>query len=105
MAANEIHKGDIGTVITLIVKEGATVVDLSTSTAKQIKFRKTDGTIVTKTATFTTDGTDGSIYYTIVSGDLDQAGPWKIQAVVTFGTNIFSSDVVNMTVHPNLAEL
>ncbi|HMU74537.1 MAG TPA: hypothetical protein PKD69_02095 [Elusimicrobiota bacterium] len=105
MAANEIHKGDIGTVFTVTVKEGSVVVDLSSSTAKQIKFRKRSGSILTKTASFVTDGTDGKIKYTTIAGDLDESGPWSIQAVLTFGTNVWSTDIKPFTVHHNVADL
>ena len=65
MAVNEIHVGDIGTVFTLTIKDGSSVIDLSGATTKQIILRKPDRvTSSTKTASFVTDGSDGKIKYT-----------------------------------------
>jgi len=105
MSAYEIHKSDIGTVFTLTIKDGSTIVDLSSTSAKVINFRKPDGTILNKTAAFVTDGTDGKIKYTTIVGDLSQTGPWTFQAVLTFASGTWSSDVHKFTVHPNLADL
>ena len=106
MAAREIRKGDIGTVFEYTIYDGSTIVDVSTTSSKLLKFFKPDKSIVSKTASFVTDGTDGKIKYTTVSGDLDQAGPWKVQAVLTFsGGEVWSSDIDKVTIHPNLADL
>ena len=43
MAQDEIHKNDVGTVFELTIKDGQATVDVSTTTAKQIIFRKPDG--------------------------------------------------------------
>lgn len=81
--SDTIRKGDIGTVIRCTVKEAGSALDLSGATTKQIKIQKPDGTILTKTAAFTTDGTDGQIQYTTISGDADLIGRYEIQVVIT----------------------
>lgn len=54
--------------------------DISSATVKQINFKKGGGSILgPKTATFTTDGTDGLMYYDTVSGDLDEPGNWQVE--------------------------
>ena len=68
MAANEIHKDDIGTVFTLTVKDGSAVVNVASASSKLIKFRKPGGVIISKTAEFVTDGTDGKISLTVNQG-------------------------------------
>ena len=84
----EIHKGDIGTVfeVTVMEKDATTgllvVVDISTATLMQIKFKKPDGTTDTQTAVFTNAGADGKIEYVSVLTDLDQVGNWKLQGYV-----------------------
>jgi hypothetical protein len=93
---------DIGTKFLLTIQDTGTAVDLSTTTAKTIKFRKPSGTVLTKTASFNTDGVDGKIYYTSVSGDLNEVGRWTVQAVLTFGTLVYSSDVGTFLVGDNL---
>ena len=72
----EFRLNDIGTVITVIIKDSSgTIVDVSSATVtKNIVLKKPDGTIETKGASFTTNGTDGSIYYTTISGDLNTLG-------------------------------
>lgn len=103
MAANEIHKSDIGTIFLITVKDGTTAVDISGAATKQILFRKPDNsTLVTQTASFTTDGTDGKMQYTSVSGDLDTGGTWRIQVYLVIGGNEFRSDISTFEVHGNL---
>ena len=101
MAENEIHVNDIGTQFKLTILDGGTALDVSTAT-KKINFRKPDGTCLEKTASNFTDGTDGIIYYTTESGDLDVVGTWKMQAFVDFGATEFYSDVHSFKVHKNI---
>ena len=73
--------GDIGTVFEITVKDDGTVVDISgATTTKNILMLDPAGTLNTKTGEFTTNGTDGKVDYTTVSGDLDMSGTWRIQA-------------------------
>jgi hypothetical protein len=54
--------GDIGTTIRVTIQEGGSAVDVSGATTKQIYLRKPNtGDTYTKTAIFTTDGTNGQI--------------------------------------------
>ena len=89
MAANEVHLNDIGTVFEITLKDEGNspeIVDVSTAATMEIIFQKPNGTSVTQTASFTTDGTDGKIEYTTLTGDLDTVGLWKIQGHVVLGT-------------------
>ncbi len=80
--AGEIHKNDIGTVFRLtIVDQDGAVVDVSSDPSPEIKF-KVGSQVLTKLATFTTNGTDGIIQYTSVSGDLTPGGNWTMQGHV-----------------------
>ena len=81
-----VHVGDETTFTCICVDRDNAAVDISAATSISILFRKPDGTIVTQTATFTTDGSDGSIYYTTDDTDLDVAGLWKYRAEVTLDT-------------------
>ena len=104
MAAGEIRVGDMGTVfrVTIYDQDGAAR-NLSAYTTKQLIFRKPDGTILTKTAEFYTDGTDGIIQWTTTStDDLDIDGTWKLQAKVANGSYSHKSDIVDFKVWPNL---
>jgi len=74
---------DWGTVIELRFLEGNSIVPLETATLKQIVFLKPDGvTKITKTAIFTTDGSDGKIQYTTIANDIDVGGTWKAEGYV-----------------------
>lgn len=79
----EIRIGDIGTIFRgTIYDEDGNAQDISTATTKQLIFKKPDGTLLPKTATFFTDGTDGKLQYTSVSGDFNVVGRWQIEPYV-----------------------
>ncbi len=105
----EIHVGDIGTSFEITLYDDSAVVDVSGATSKEILFKKptvdgVEGDTVTKTADFTTDGTDGSVkYVTVDANDLDVAGTWKIQAKVTLPGGTWSSNIDSFKVYANLA--
>jgi len=78
-----IRVGGYGTAIELRFLDGNKIVPLQTATLKQIVLRKPDGTTkLTKTAVFTTDGSDGKIEYVTVAGDIDVAGMWEAEGYV-----------------------
>jgi maltoporin len=83
----KLRLGDVGTIFRIRIIDVDGVVDLHDCTVKQIIFKKPDGSYVEQEAEFYTDGSDGYIQYTSVSGDLDQAGKWRIQSHVEFSIN------------------
>jgi hypothetical protein len=97
-----LHLGDYGFAITIIMTEGGTAKDISTASTKQFVFKKPDASTATKTAIFTTDGTNGSLYYTVETGFLNQIGAWQVQAVATFAAALWHSDVATFNVTENL---
>lgn len=103
----EIHIGDVGTDFQVTIKEcvdgKVQVVDVSGATTLEIIFERGDKTVVTKTATFVTDGTDGKIRYVSETGFLNSAGDWRMQGK-TFGIGGWSgrSSIVEFTVYGNL---
>ena len=78
------------------------VLDVSTASVLELVFKSPSGLASTKTATLSTDGTDGKIYYTTVDGDLNQMGTWRIQAKVGIDGGTFRSDVGSFKVYENL---
>ena len=102
MASAEVHKSDIGTLFKVTVQDGTTAVDVSTATTKQLLFKKPDGTVLTKTAGFFTDGTEGIITYSSISGDLNLIGLWTIQAFIIISAKEFHSDIARFRVHRNV---
>ena len=100
--AEEIHLDDVGTVFEVELQENDVTLDISAATTKALLFQKPDGTVVTQTAAFTTDGSDGKIQYITVADDLDQSGNWKLQARVTLPTGTWSSSTSKFKVYGNL---
>ena len=103
-----VHLDDEGTVfeVTLVrdLDETPLVpIDVSTATTQEIIFKKPDNTTVTQTSVFKTDGTDGIIQYTAVTGDINQAGVWKIQGRVVLPTpGDWRSSIQEFRVYENL---
>jgi hypothetical protein len=102
MAANEIHVNDIGTQFLVTVQDGSSAVDISSSSTKQIIIKKPSGAKITASAVFSSDGTDGKMYYNTVSRDLDEAGSYKIQGKVIISDGTFFTDITSFKVHRNL---
>ena len=99
----EIHKGDIGTIFLLTLRDGGTAVDVQSATStKNIIFKKPSGEVVTKTALFGSDGQDGKIKYTSVAGDLNEVGYWEMQAEVVITAGTFKSEIEGFLVKRNL---
>lgn len=102
MAAN-IHIGDVGTLMRVtIYDQDNAAIDLSGVIVKKILLRKPNGQVVEKTALFNTNGTDGKLKYTTLTGDIDVAGAWKLQGYIEGTTTKWHSDIVEFTVDGNL---
>jgi hypothetical protein len=102
MAANEIHKDMVGVQFIVTITDNNVVEDISSASVKQLWFKKPNGTLLTKDATYVTDGTDGKIYYTSESGDLNDDGTWELQGYVVQGSSIWYTDIQCFKVHRNL---
>ena len=98
---------DIGTTFRVTVYDStstgdSTVADISTATTKQMIFSKPDGTTLTKTAVFGTDGSNGVVEYVSVDGDLNMAGTWHLQVYVVTPAGEWRTDVGHFRVYDNL---
>lgn len=99
-----IHQNDVGTVITInIVDCDDDAIDISSAGTKQIIFKKPSGSLLTKDASFSTDGTDGKIKYVGASGDFDEIGSWKVQAYIVVGSYSWKSSFETFRVYRNLS--
>ena len=88
-----IHNGDIGTIFRLtIVDSSGTAIDVSSASVKKIYFQDPSGNKSVEDASFYTDGSDGIIQYTAVSGDIDETGNWQIQGYVETTDGKFFSE-------------
>lgn len=100
---SNVHYGDIGTIFRVTIKdETGTAVNISSATVKTISFRKPSGALLTKSASFNTDGTDGILKYTAISGDIDQVGVWNWQAYVKLAGWEGYSEILYFEVHDNV---
>ncbi|MEE9593247.1 MAG: hypothetical protein V3W28_06685 [Thermoplasmata archaeon] len=103
MADNDAQLDDVGTIIRLTITDTAgTAIDVSSATTQEIILRKPDGTVVTKTSVFTTDGTDGKIEYVTIADDLDAVGSWQAQANIVLPSEAWRSAVASFRVRANL---
>jgi hypothetical protein len=99
----EIHVGDVGTVFeATVVDEDGVAVDVSTATTKQIVLMSPADTELARAATFSTDGTDGKLYYVSTALDLTVAGLWERQVYVVMPSGTWHSDISTFVVHGNL---
>jgi len=98
-----IQVNDIGTVIvqTILDANGA-VLNISTASVKQLIFRSPIGIKKTKTASFSTNGADGKIQYTSISGDFDIGGVWYYQGSVVMPSGTWKTNVDSFEVEDNL---
>lgn len=89
--------------ITLKHRRNGEPVDLSTATVKNYIISKPNGLVLTKAASFTTNGTDGKLSYPTTTGDLDTIGRYRIQVYLTFPAGyIGPSDIGSFWVGANL---
>ena len=83
-----IIQGEWGTVITLTLKHPTTGAAQDVSSydgTKTVRVRSPNGSkIVTATATFTSDGTDGKVKFSFAKNNIDRDGTWK--GTVELGT-------------------
>lgn len=102
----ELHYNDIGTAFLVTIKDcvsgTATAMDISSASTVELILKSPSGVSKTKTASFTTDGTDGKIQYITVDGDLDEIGTWRIQSKVVIGSGTWRTDVGVFRVYENL---
>lgn len=103
----EIHRGDIGTIFLATIKdENSSVVDISNATTLKLNFLppNTDN-VISKDATFYTNGTDGKIKYVAQSGDLSVMGIWQMQGFISSPSGSWSSNIDTFKVYPNLGDM
>jgi hypothetical protein len=100
--ASEIHVGDIGTQLIMTVKDDGVVVDISSASVLNVIIKKPSGQSYTKTGVVLTDGTDGKMYYTSISGDFDAPGLYKIQGRVILNDSIYYTSISSFKVYCNL---
>lgn len=84
---DHIQVGATGLAIKLQIKEGNDIMNLTSASVSassiMIIIERPDDTLISASASFFTDGTDGIVFYrTSGSSDLDQAGTYNVQAYI-----------------------
>ena len=98
-----VHKADVGTVFELTINDtDGDAIDVSTAAVKYIYFQKPDYTLVKKTASFKTDGSDGIITYTAVANDINMVGTWMVQGYVETSDGKFFTEKKEFEVETTL---
>ena len=93
MTFEGIYAGDYGYDLTVICKNIRTkaVMDVSSYTTLEFDIYDPDGNKAT-------DGTDGSIDYTVEDGDIDEAGVWTLIGRLISATQRYTSRPIEFTV-------
>jgi len=97
-----LHIGDAGTKIIIVVEEDGSPLDISLASEKVFRFTTGSGTALLKNASFVTDGSDGELEYTFLTGELSIPGMWYLQAKVVMPTGTWYTSIVSFMVEPNL---
>lgn len=100
---NKIHVGDVGVSFQLkFVDQAGVVIPINGATLMQMFFQKPDGTDITKTASYATDGLDGVMKYVTTTNDLDVSGTWQYQGYAEVGGAKMHTNTHKFKVAPNL---
>jgi hypothetical protein len=100
--SSEIHVNDIGTRFIFTVKDNGEVVNISGAPMITIAFKKPSDTVIYRSGCLCSGGTDGRTYYDTVSGDLDEAGYYKVQGHIQLASGTYYTDIHTFQVHCNL---
>ena len=99
---SEIHVGNLGTRFSITIQEGGSGINISGATTKDVIFRKPDDEVIVRSGVLTGDGTDGKMYYDIVSGDLNAAGHYRLQGRVALSSSTYYTNIYHFQVHCNV---
>lgn len=102
MATTNPQQNAVGLIIIYAVRQQGVIVDISSASGLKLVIGKPSGNYIAVTGALYTDGTDGKISYVTVAGDLDEAGPYKVQAFFTLGAYTGYTAQVKMYVEENV---
>jgi hypothetical protein len=100
--SSELHVDNIGTRFLVTIQDDGEAVNISNASSITMVFKKPDDSIVYRSGILLTNGSDGQVYYDTISGDLDEAGLYKLQARVVMPSGTYYTDVHTFQVHCNL---
>ena len=99
-----IHAGDYGFIGRLTIEQDGVAQNISTYTTRQFILQAPSGAIKTVDAVFDIDGADGVLKYTFLAGDIDEAGPWGVQARIAKSGVELTSSTLNFQVARRIEE-
>ena len=98
------QEGDIGTILTLTIKDGDIVLDISGATLLQsIVDRPSPGSTLIVAGALVTDGKDGKFKYITVANDLSPSGIHAIQGKITLPSGTWNTKSVSFEVLANIS--
>lgn len=89
-------------ILVQLLDEDQEPLNISGATALTLAFQLPDGTLISKTASYLSNGIDGQIYYVTTASDFIEAGLTYVQAQVTVGGATLTTAWAIFTVHANL---
>ena len=100
--STNIHEDDVGTRFTLNFVDDDTgePIPLQQATIMEAVFVPPIEAAFSRDCTFTTDGSDGSVYYDSVAGDLIPEGDWELQGYAEGPTFKNSTEIREFEVGP-----
>ena len=94
--------GEFGKSITITLQNAAGVaVDISSYTTRTVEVRFKNK-VISKTATFLTNGTDGKLTFNFAAGDLSEDGDWELQVGLSKTGELTKSDIAIMEVKESI---
>ena len=91
MSLKNIVKDNYGVAIELTVVQDNVAQNLSAFTDVFYVFEDPSGAVTTKVAGFKGTGSDGVCTYTLLTGDIDSIGQWRVQIKLTTGSASIST--------------
>lgn len=99
-----IQVGDIDTQLVIrVLDETGKSVGIGSAQTLLIKLRKPSGTVIQRSASIVGSPDDGAIGYRTVLGDIDEAGTWRIQALVEIAPGQWHTTISSFSVGANLS--
>ena len=98
-----LQQNDVGItfIVTVVEQDGVTPQNISSGTSLTIYLIRPDSSVISGSATFVTDGTNGQIQYISQNGDLSIIGIYKIQASYSVSSNVLYTQKTQFLVEPN----
>ena len=81
-----IFAGVVGHEFLILITESGVAKDISSATAKTIKIKRPDGTVLSVSGDFLTTGADGYLRYLTIASDLHISGTYYVQAYLELPT-------------------